>query len=549
MSAKLRNGLIALAALLLFLGISSSAGFFGARVLVLSPRPTNGEHTITVCTTTDLHGAYFQENYDGRMNATSLANVSTALQTLRSEGANPILIDVGDNLQGDNAAFYYNYVDTTSEHVFASMANDLGYDAIVVGNHDIEAGHGVYDRIRRQHHALLLAANAVHTSGLKIGKPYFKPYKVIFRDRLRIAVIGMTNANIKAWLSEEKWAGMDFIPISEIAQKWVDKVRKRVNPDLVILAVHSGAGTPESPDIENEALYLASSLQGVDLVLCGHDHRPRVDTFEHEDGSQTLMIDAGTKARVLGEATFKVQVARHRVSAKSGSARLLDMRDFAPDSAFTARFARQFEAVRAYALRPVGELTAPLSFEDALEGPSAYMTLIHRTQLFYSGADISISAPLTNRGSLPEGPVTFLDLTRIYRYENLLYTVELTGAQMLGYLEYSYDHWIRHDGPTYNYDSAAGIRYTVNCSAPYGQRVTILSMADGQPFDPEATYSVAMTSYRASGAGNLLSEGAGVNPDSLSITATFKDIRSLVGDYLSQGPYTPTADDNWAFIR
>ena len=548
MSAKLRNGLIALAALLLFLGISSSAGFFGARVLVLTPRPTNGEHVITVCATTDLHGAYFAENYDGSANATSLANVSTYLQELRS-GTNPILIDVGDNLQGDNAAFYYNFVDTASTHVFAAMANDLGYEAIVVGNHDIEAGHGVYDRIKRQYRAPLLAANAVHTTGLKAGRPYFKPYKVIFRDRLRIAVIGMTNANIKAWLSEEKWAGMDFIPISEIAQKWVDKVRRRVNPDLVILAVHSGAGTGEGPDIENEARYLAASLQGVDLVLCGHDHRPRIETFEHADGTQTLLIDAGTKARVAGEATFKLEVARHRVSGKSCSAQLLDMRDFAPDTAFIARFAPQYEAVRNYALRPVGELTAPLSFEDALEGPSAYMSLIHRAQLYFSKADISISAPLTNKGFLPAGPVTFLDLTRIYKYENLLYTIELTGAQLQGYLEYSYDHWIRCDGPSYNYDSAAGIRYTVTCNAPYGQRVTILSMADGQPFDPAATYSVAMTSYRASGAGNLLSEGAGVDPDSLSITATFKDIRSLVGDYLSQGPYAPVADDNWAFIR
>ena len=549
MSAKLRNGLIALAALLLFLGISSSAGFFGARVLILSPRPTNGEHVITVCATTDLHGAYFAENYDGSANATSLANVSTCLQALREEGKNPLLIDVGDNLQGDNAVFYYNYVDTASEHVFAAMAKDLGYNAIVVGNHDIEAGHSVYDRLKRQHRAPLLAANAIRTNGLKVGRPYFKPYKVFFRDHLQIAVIGMTNANIKAWLSEEKWSGMDFIPISEIAQKWVDKVRKRVHPDLVILAVHSGAGTGEGPDIENEALYLASSLQGVDLVLCGHDHHPRVETFEHADGTQTLLIDAGTKARVVGEATFKLEVTRHRVSGKSGAVQLLEMRNYAPDTAFITRFAPQFEAVRAYALRQVGELTAPLSFEDALEGPSGYMSLIHRAQLYFSKADISISAPLTSKGFLPAGPVTFLDLTRIYKYENLLYTIELTGAQLQSYLEYSYDHWIRRDGPSYNYDSAAGIRYTVSRSTDYGHRVTILSMADGRPFEPAATYRVAMTSYRASGAGNLLSEGAGVDPDSLSITATYKDIRSLIGDYLSQGPYTPTADDNWAFIR
>ena len=551
MKAQLRNGLIALSAVLVFLVFSISAGLFGAWVLVLTPRPANGEHLVTVCATTDLHGAYFPENYDGNRNATSLANVATYLQILRDEtnGQKPVLIDVGDNLQGDNAAFYYNYVDTTAPHVFAEMARDLGYDALVVGNHDIEAGHSVYDRLKRKHHAPMLAANAVHTSGLKVGKPYFKPYHVVLRDRLRIAVIGMTNANIKAWLSEEKWNGIDFIPISEIAQKWVDRVRNRVHPDLVILAVHSGVGTGEGPDVENEALYLASTLQGVDLVLCGHDHRPRVETVSHADGTQTLLIDAGTKARQMGEATFKIEVARHRVSAKSGEARLIDMSAFEPDAAFTERFAPQFEAVRAYALRPIGELTAPLSFEDALDGPSAYMSLIHRTQLFYSGANVSISAPLANRGSLPEGPVTFLDLTRIYKYENLLYTVELTGAQLNAYLEYSYDHWIRRDGPSYNYDSAAGIRYTVDCNAPYGQRVKILSMADGAPFDPAATYSVAMTSYRASGAGNLLSEGAGVDPDSLHVTAVFKDIRSLVGDYLAQGPYTPTADDNWTFIR
>ena len=549
MKAQFRNGLIALAALLFFLVISSSAGFFGARVLVLRPKPTNGEHVITVCATTDLHGAYFPKNYDGSANATSLANVSTALQSLREGGNKLLLIDVGDNLQGDNAAFYYNYVDTVSRHVFAEMARDLAYDAIIVGNHDIEAGHSVYDRLKRQHRAPMLAANAIRTSGLLMGKPYFKPYKVFYRDRMRIAVIGMTNANIKAWLSEEKWAGLDFIPISDIAQKWVDKVRKRVNPDLVVLAVHSGVGTGEGPDIENEALWLAQSVKGVDLVLCGHDHRPRVERVAHPDGSETLLLDAGSKARNLGIADFKVTVHRHRIQTKSGNAGWLEMRNFAPDSAFAARFAPQFEAVRAYALRPVGELTAPLSFEDALEGPSAYMSLIHRTQLHFSGADVSISAPLANRGFLPAGPVTFLDLTRIYKYENLLYTVELTGAQLQGYLEYSYDHWIRRDGPYYNYDSAAGIRYTVSRSADYGHRVEILSMADGQPFDPAATYSVAMTSYRASGAGNLLSEGAGVDPDSLKILATNKDIRSLVGDYLAQGHYTPTADDNWAFIR
>lgn len=493
---------------------------------------------ILVCATTDLHGAYFEEKYDGSHNPSSLARVATVMKELRDSGLDPIMIDVGDNLQGDNAAFYYNFEDTLSEHLFVSMARALDYDAIVVGNHDIEAGHPVYDRLKRCHSCPLLAANAVYSKGRKAGKPYFTPYTVVRRGGAKIAIIGMTNANIKAWLTEEKWAGIDFQQISEVAQSWIDRVRRKERPDFVILAVHSGVGTGLGPDIENEGLWLAQTLKGVDLVLCGHDHRPRTENVFHPDGSSTWLLDAGTKARQLG------------IASLGNYARLQDLRGVAPDSAFMATFAPQFETVRAYALRPVGTLTAPLSFEDALEGPSAYMSLIHRTQLHFSGADVSISAPLASKGFLPAGEVSFLDLTRIYKYENLLYTVELTGAQLQGYLEYSYDHWIRRDGPSYNYDSAAGIRYTVSRSAAYGHRVRILSMADGRPFDPEATYRVAMTSYRASGAGNLLSEGAGVNPDSLKVSAMYKDIRSLIGDYLSQaGPYAPTVDADWAFVR
>lgn len=544
MKRSTRNGLIGAllagcAVLGFSIGLLSGAGH----------RPADGEHLLTLCETTDVHGAYFPRSYDGSDNAASLANVSSALAELRAAG-DVVLIDCGDNLQGDNAAFYYNYVDTLSDHVYAAMAETLGYDALVVGNHDIETGHSVYDRLKKRYSMPLLAANAVHDGGRHDGKPYFTPYTVIRRGGLRIAVIGMTNANIKAWLTQEKWSGINFLPISDIAGEWVERVRRKERPDVVVLAVHSGAGTGEGPDIENEGRFLAATLPGVDIVLCGHDHRPCIERFTHEDGSVTLLMDAGSKARAMAVAELRLTVSRGRVVSRELSGKLLQMADYAPDSAFVARFAPQFEAVRAYALRSVATLTAPLSFEDALDGPSAYMSLIHRAQLHFSGADVSLSAPLANHGSLPAGEVSFLDLTRIYKYENLLTVVPLTGLQLKNYLEYSYDHWIRREGPSYNYDSAAGIRYTVSRGARYGERVTILSMADGRPFDPEATYRVAMTSYRSSGAGGLLTEGAGVDPASLPSLALFKDIRSLVGEYLGlSGPYTPTADTNWSFTR
>ena len=142
-------------------------------LLLASCAPKDGEYTFYLCTTNDVHGRYFDSLYVDNAVSGSLLAVSRTVDSLRqAEGSrNLLLIDVGDCVQGDNASYYYNYVDTLSPHLYARMANRMGYDAVVVGNHDIEAGHPVYDRLRKELGCPLLAANAVRTSD---GKPYFQ---------------------------------------------------------------------------------------------------------------------------------------------------------------------------------------------------------------------------------------------------------------------------------------------------------------------------------------------------------------------------------------
>ena len=119
--------------------------------LALSCGPEDGTYSFVVCTTNDVHGRYFDSLYVDNAVSGSLLAVSRTVDSLRqAEGSrNLLLIDVGDCVQGDNASYYYNYVDTLSPHLYARMANRMGYDAVVVGNHDIEAGHPVYDRLRK----------------------------------------------------------------------------------------------------------------------------------------------------------------------------------------------------------------------------------------------------------------------------------------------------------------------------------------------------------------------------------------------------------------
>ena len=536
----------------------------GCLISLISSKGTlkDGEYTVTVCTTTDIHGAYFDSTYvEGVAAKTSLANVAAYLKELRASGVQPVLIDVGDNLQGDNAAYYFNYVATDVPHVYPRIAAWLGYDAVIVGNHDIEAGHGVYDRVKAELTVPYLAANAANDrdengvadmeenpSNKLVSDSYFLPYCMTEREGVRVAVIGMTNGNIKSWLGSKIWHGIDFQTIHDIAQQQIDQVLRKEKPHLVVLAVHSGTGT-ELPDRENEALYLASSLSGIDLVLCGHDHRPTAREVENPAGS-VILLNAGTKAAVVGQADFTLTVKNGRVVGKQVNYKLVPMDKYPADPEYVAAFREDFLAVKAFANRPIGRLADNIFIADALDGPSSYINLVQTVQLAASGADISFAAPLSTGGVVPKGVIAFQDLVTIYKFENELYLVEMTGQQVKDYMEYSYDHWVNRQGPMYNWDSADGIIYEVSRSAAPGSRVKIVSMLDGTPFDPAKTYKVAMTSYRANGGGDLLTEGAGVDPAQLTVLEKYKDIRSIIGDYIAgQDEIVPEPSTNWKFVK
>ena len=124
---------------------------------------------------------------DGQYTFHLLTTYADSVRNAAGKG-NVILVDAGDCLQGDNAAYYFNYVDTVSRHVYARMADYMRYDAVVVGNHDIETGHPVYDRIVRQMKTPFLAANAISETD---GSPYFRDYVILRRHGVKIAVLGL----------------------------------------------------------------------------------------------------------------------------------------------------------------------------------------------------------------------------------------------------------------------------------------------------------------------------------------------------------------------
>ena len=528
--------------------------FTAVALLATACGPKDGEYTFRILTTNDVHGHYFDSLYVSDRTAGSLQSVAWYADSIRvADGAeNVILLDAGDCLQGDNAAYYFNYVDTTSKHLFARMVEYIGYDAVVVGNHDVETGHAVYDRMVKTMKVPFLAANAIRTDN---GKPYFQEYVTLKRHGLNITIIGFTNPNIKAWLSPLLWSGMEFESLMpSFAQETVDRIKAHEKSDVVIVAVHAGTGRGDGSQLESQGLELYQSLKGVDFVVCAHDHRPVV-----HNSDDICLINAGSHCNTLGFGSVTVKVEGGKVVSKTLDAELMRLDPRKVDTQMQEAFHADYEAVKAFTLMEVGELKTDLNTRDAYRGMSDYVNLIHALCLDATDAQISFAAPLTFDGHVKAGTLVYNDLFTIYPYENQLFEVQMSGAEIKTYLEHSYDSWIntmdakqehllkivdRPDprtgrrrwsfvGTSYNFDSAAGLVYEVDVTKRFGDRINIISLADGSAFDLSATYKVAMTSYRASGGGNLM-KAAGIDTDRIGerVTGYYPEIRNLLYDYL-----------------
>ena len=195
---------------------------------------------LRVIQTSDVHGSFFPYDFiNSKPKAGTLARVSSYVNDLRKTYKdNVILLENGDILQGQPTCYFYNYINTQARNVAADVVNYMKYDAQAFGNHDVETGHAVYDKWIRELDCPVLGANIIDT---KTGKPYVKPYIILNREGVNIAVLGMLTPAIPNWLTENLWSGMKFENMVTSARKWMKIIQEKEKPDVVL--VHGDTST------------------------------------------------------------------------------------------------------------------------------------------------------------------------------------------------------------------------------------------------------------------------------------------------------------------
>ena len=546
--------------------------------LVLSVAAQEKVVKLKIVETSDVHGNYYPYNFITRHEwKGSLARIYSFVQKEREQyKENLILLDNGDILQGQPTAYYYNYIDTVSPHLCSEMMNFMKYDAGNMGNHDVETGRAVFDRWIATCDFPVLGANIIDTS---TGKPHLASYKVLERDGVKIVVLGMITPAIPAWLSENLWKGLRFDDMEETARKWMRIIREKENPDLVIGLFHAGqeAFKMSGKYNENASLNVAKNVPGFDIVLMGHDHARECKKVMNVAGDSVLIIDPASNGIVLSNVDVTLKLKDGKVQSKDVKGELTETEAYGISEDFMKRFAPQYETVQKFVSKKIGTFTESISTHPAFFGPSAFIDLIHTLQLDITGADISFAAPLSFDAEIKKGDVFVSDMFNLYKYENMLYVMTLSGKEIKDFLEMSYYMWTnRMKSPedhllwfkkkprkgaedrasfqnfSFNFDSASGIIYTVDVTKPQGEKITITSMADGSPFRMDKIYKVALNSYRGNGGGELLTKGSGIPQEDLKdriIFSTDKDLRFYLMNYIEKkGTMNPKALNQWKFV-
>lgn len=554
-------------------------------ILPVSAQPATKTVSLKVIETSDVHGHFFPYDFmEGKPIKGTLTRANSYINRERAKyGERLLLIDNGDILQGQPCVYWSNYVMPENMNLAAKVINYMQYDAETVGNHDIEPGHKVYDKWIREVRCPLLGANIVKEGG--DGKAIkenvytgLQPYSVHYIDGVKICIIGLLTPAIPNWLNKSIWKGIEFEEMVSCAKKWVKYIQDNEKPDLIFGLFHSGlnGGIVTDQYEENGTESVAREVPGFDIIFFGHDHQEHNEWITNKAGQKVLCIDPSCYVKKVADAEITLTYENGKLTKKDIQGKLVNVLDEEIDQAMLTHFQPTIDQVKEYVGRKIGTFENPIYTRESFFGNSAFIDLIHNLQLQISKADISFNAPLSFNTVIKAGDVTQADMFKLYRFENLLFVLRMTGEEVRKHLEFSYNMWgntmtspedhalrlndtSKNDQQrtgfqyyTFNFDSACGIDYEVDLTKPDGQKVKILRMSNGEPFDEHKWYKVVMNSYRANGGGELLTRGAGIPKDSLEARVLFHtdmDQRHYLTEEIKRmGTVNPQSNHNWKFV-
>lgn len=431
--------------------------------------------SLTILQLNDLHG-YLENHHemvrgcDGEWTFETLGGldrIAALFNCIRAEtdGAT-IALDNGDTFHGTHAAV------ASRGLALVPALNVLGLDAMTV-HWEFAFGPAGVQAIAAQLDYPMLAIN-VHR---KVDDQLFlKPYRIVERAGLRVAIIGLACPIVDKTMPKEFSEGLYFTVGNAELPRWIEHVREVERADLVVALSH--LGFPQD-------IRLAEEIDGIDVIVSGHTHN-RMDAAIEVNGA--LIFQSGCHGSFIGR--LDLEIDRGRVTGHRHA--LLPVDDsIEPDPAMRTLIDEALASERQAMAEIVGETTVCLHRYAMLNAPMD--DLLTNAIAEAAGTQIAFSNGWRYGAPIPAGPIKLGDLWNIVPMNPPISITELTGTELREMIEanlertFAADPYAQMGGYV---KRMAGIRLYFKAENPRGHRIDRI-YAEGEPLDPERSYSCA----------------------------------------------------------
>ena len=507
--------------------------------------------TVTILQTSDLHGMVNPYDYaSDKVSKTSLAHAATVIKAERSKDPNLLLLDTGDTTQ---ANYIQEFLNENPNPIIGAL-NYLDYDAWTLGNHEFNFGFSYVTKEISEFEGVTLAGNIYKADGSR----WIDAYHIFDVDGVKVAVFGIDAPHIPQWEKADPthYDNMSFTSPMEETGKILKELDGKA--DVVIGSIHYGL----EGEYGTEGVQALAETYGdrIDALLIGHAHAVVDETI-----GGIPVLEPGSNGQYVSKVTITLTGSGSgwTVDKSATTGELLDCSAVTPDADFLAEFKSLHEKSLAMASREVGQVGKTFldpvellpGIPNAIIQDNPVIDLINKVQMEQTGADVSLAALFDSSSNLEAGPFLHRDSVKIYKYDNTLFAVKVTGKQLKAIMErqaggffnqyqsgdvtVSFNPNIR----MYNYDEFAGVNYEIDISKPEGQRIQNVTY-QGKPLSDTQTLVLALNNYRY---GGLVSAGLLNESD---VVYEGGAVRDMITDYVAslQGPLMPECDNNWKIV-
>jgi 5'-nucleotidase / UDP-sugar diphosphatase len=471
---------------------------------------------ITILHTTDLHGHVWPTtSYEGQTNVGGFLRCAARIAQIQKEIPSTILIDCGDTFQGAAESYL------AKGRLMIDGLNFMQYDAWVLGNHEFDWGPDALRSLHDMVEVPFLAANIHFNSAGENWLPKIKPYHVLDKEGIRIAVIGLVTPGIPRWSRPYLLNGAQFIDSAEALAEIMPAV-KAERPDIIVVAMHQGHKV-RGDDFANQIQKVARTFPEIDIMLGGHSHTP----VEDMRIGNVLFSQAGYHGIWLGRVDLRFDTVEKKVIAKRGMLEV--MNDTIPyHEGLLAKWKNELDVSGDKLANVFGETKVELSTVPDKYGQSTMQQLICRAIAEETKAEFVLHGSLGDE-SIPPGTLFYRDAWRMVPYENTIGVVNLTPQEIKDILVENYSRPVTaHSFGTYN------LRFSLN-HADGVIEIDNLRDGQGEMLHPRKRYRVALNSYvLASGGERYLKTRKLAELPESRLTMIDKDTRAMVVDYIRE---------------